>query len=480
MIATARAALPEFEKSKLCFTLSAKWLLEGDRRFDATAYASGAIHALDLIEKAPVVKTPLSRCVSRIYHPTENQPRSNFRRIWVDKEHGTPFLSGRQLFHFRPEVEKYISNKLPKIKELRVPAGTILLTRSGTLGIPILVGERLSKFAVTDDALRIFVGGVPYGYIYAFLASQYGYAIMARSAYGSTVEHLEAKHLATIPVPIASGEVQQKIHNLIIEAYRLRDHANDLLDQADRTLHEALGLDPFDEKDVEYLGAKGDPKAFTITAAELGGRFDSGHHIPLARSAIHKIKKGRYPLINLGIFSGNIYLAPRFARVYVLSEHGTPLLQGSHVPMSRINDLKYISNTQTDRMERWIIRSGTVLVTCSGTIGRIAIASNSMDKWAASQHILRIMPKINVSHEGYIATFLMTPYGQHQLQSKIYGGVVDELTSEDTARVLIPNLPYAEQEKIGVPAKEAYELRDKANTLEDQAIACIEAIISPR
>lgn len=103
-----------------------------------------------------------------------------------------------------------------------------------------------------------------------------------------------------------------------------------------------------------------------------------------------------------------------------------------------------------------------------------------MDKWAASQHILRIMPKINVSHEGYIATFLMTPYGQHQLQSKIYGGVVDELTADDTARVLIPDLPYAEQEKIGVPAKEAYELRDKANTLEDQAIACIEAIISPR
>jgi type I restriction enzyme S subunit len=147
--------------------------------------------------------------------------------------------------------------------------------------------------------------------------------------------------------------------------------------------------------------------------------------------------------------------------------------------MGRIHELKYISNTQTERMGRWIIRSGTVLVTCSGTIGRVAIASNAMDGWAASQHILRIAPKINIGHEGYIATFLMSPYGQHQLQSKIYGGVVDELTAEDTARVLIPDLPYSEQEKIGAPAREAYELRDKANTLEDQAIACMEAIISP-
>lgn len=147
--------------------------------------------------------------------------------------------------------------------------------------------------------------------------------------------------------------------------------------------------------------------------------------------------------------------------------------------MGRIHELKYISNSQTDRMERWVIRSGTVLVTCSGTIGRVAIASNTMNGWAASQHILRITPKIGVSHEGYIATFLMTPYGQHQLQSKIYGGVVDELTAEDTAKVLIPDLPYAEQEKIGAPAREAYELRDQANALENQAIACMEAVISP-
>jgi len=469
--------LPVLDDSRLHFSLSAKWLLDGDHRFDATAYAQGAIHALDLIEKTHCIKTPLGKCVTRIYHPTENQPRSNFRRIWVDAANGTAFLSGRQLFHFRPDVEKFISNRLPKLHELRVPKGTILLTRSGTLGIPVLVADRLSRFAVTDDALRIFEGSVPYGYVYAFLASRYGYSIMARSAYGSTVEHLEAKHLRNLPVPMTDGDTQREIHELIVEAYRLRDHANDLLDEADRQLHEALGIAPFDENDVEYLGTTGDPKAFAINAAELGVRLDAAHHVPLSRSAIHKLQLGRYPLVMLGSLAGNIYLAPRFARVYVASEHGTPLLQGSHIPMSRIHGMKYISNTQTDRMNRWIIKSDTVLVTCSGTIGRIAIASNLMDGWAASQHILRVSPCVNRSHEGYLATFLATPYGQHQLKSKIYGGVVDELTAEDTAKVMIPDLPYDLQKEIGQPAREAYELRDKANALEDQAIAHMEVII---
>lgn len=447
MIAIARAALPESEKSKLCFTLSAKWLMEGDRRFDATAYASGAIHALDLIEKTSVIKTPLSRCVSRIYHPTENQPRSNFRRIWVDKEHGTPFLSGRQLFHFRPEVDKYISNKLPKINELRVPTGTILLTRSGTLGIPVLVSERLSKFAVTDDALRIFAGGVPCGYIYAFLASQYGYAIMARSAYGSTVEHLEAKHLATIPVPMAPGNVQQKIHNLIIEAYRLRDHANDLLDEADKTLHEALGLDPFDEKDVEYLGEKGNPKAFMINAAELGGRFDASNHVPIARSVLHKLEKCRVLLSRLGDSGLSIFIPARFKRNYVEIDYGVTYLIPSQITLIRPYGLKYLSPSQAAASPEYLLQPGELLVSTDGTIGRLHVVTKAMQGWFGSNNLARL--RSSTLDIGFLYSFLATPYGQHQICREIYGGVIDHISEKQLADVLIPMLEIEKQKEIG-------------------------------
>jgi type I restriction enzyme S subunit len=457
----------------------ASYILQDDCRLDASAYSIEKFDALQKINSCKQIKSNLGSLCGTIWHPVQNQARSNFKRIYTHRDHGDPYVGSREMFFFPLRPEKFLSRAFPKLQELRVPEGWLLLSRSGTVGNILYCSKKLARCLITDHAIRIEPARIPAGYLYAFLACRYGQPLLLNSTYGSTVSELEPKHIAALPVPIASNEIQQKIHKLIIEAYRLRDHANDLLDQADRTLHEALGLDPFDEKDVEYLGTKGDPKAFTITAAELGGRFDSVHHVPLARSAVHKLGKGRYSLIDFGRFAGGIYLAPRFARVYVSCRHGTPLLQGSHVPMGRIHELKYISNTQTERMGRWIIRSGTVLVTCSGTIGRVAIASNAMDGWAASQHILRIAPKINIGHEGYIATFLMSPYGQHQLQSKIYGGVVDELTAEDTARVLIPDLPYSEQEKIGAPAREAYELRDKANTLEDQAIACMEAIISP-
>jgi type I restriction enzyme S subunit len=146
----------------------------------------------------------------------------------------------------------------------------------------------------------------------------------------------------------------------------------------------------------------------------------------------------------------------------------------------RPSDMKYISNRMTAKMDRWIIRKGMVLVTCSGTIGRTAVVSSKQDGWAASQHILRISPRAGVTHPGFLSLFLTTGYGQHQLNAKIYGGVVDELTAEDTEKVWIPDIPFELQQPIGEKIVQAYEMRDQANDIEDEAIADVEAIVRQR
>jgi hypothetical protein len=94
--------------------------------------------------------------------------------------------------------------------------------------------------------------------------------------------------------------------------------------------------------------------------------------------------------------------------------------------------------------------------------------------------LLRIVPDYIKGHPGYLATFLMTPYGQHQLKAKIYGGVVDELTEADTQSVWIPKLPPDLQAEIGDRVLIAYKKRDEANELEDQAIAAVEALVEGR
>lgn len=265
-------------------------------------------------------------------------------------------------------------------------------------------------------------------------------------------------------------------------AYRMRDEANGLLDDADEALHRTLGLPSFDASQVDYIEPKSNeasrpvPRAFGVSSVHLGGRLDASYHVPVVRSVHRRLRAGVYPVAQLSDISADIVVAPRFKRVYVRSEFGVPLLQGSHVPQLMPRDLQYISRTETKKLERWIIHAGWVLVTCSGTIGRIAVTTKNQDEWAASQHILRIIPDLARTHPGYVAAFLMSPYGRHQLTSKIYGGVVDELTAEDTREVLIPEPPPEVCNEIGDLVVSAFEMRDSASEVEKRAVAEIEAM----
>jgi type I restriction enzyme S subunit len=415
-----------------------------------------------------------------------------FRRIYAsDKKAGWAYLSASETLDFRPTSERYIAkDHAPKLaKRHFAKAGWILVSSSGTVGRMILATERLSHYFLTHDLIRIVAKDTSFsGYIYAFLSSNIGQALISKDQYGSAVKHLEPHHIAKIPVPLLPEKIQAETHKEIMRAFALRDEANYLLDEADRLLHENLDLPYFDESLVPYLPAPKKlnevrdnmphPKAFSLKASTLQDRFDASFHVPIAKTAIEFLKKGKFKPVQLKEISENIFVAPRFKRIYVPKEYGVPFLQGSHLPQIRPYNLKYLSRLKQKGLERWLINEDWVLVTCSGTIGRIGLASSHQNNWAASQHILRIIPDYAKGHPGYIAAFLMTPYGQHQLKAKIYGGVIDEITEEDTGDIWIPNAPEKIQTQIGELVKSAFEKKAEASKIEEAAIAKVESLLN--
>jgi hypothetical protein len=57
-------------------------------------------------------------------------------------------------------------------------------------------------------------------------------------------------------------------------------------------------------------------------------------------------------------------------------------------------DLKYLSKkANAKHIDECIIVPGYVLVTRSGTIGRVGLVSSAQNGWTASEHLLRIVPK---------------------------------------------------------------------------------------
>lgn len=211
-------------------------------------------------------------------------------------------------------------------------------------------------------------------------------------------------------------------------------------------------------------------------------RLDAGYYNEATMQAHRAMAASGLAMKKLGDVTESIFIPPRFKRVYVDKEHGVPFLQGTHIVHFRPADLKYLSRSAHKNLGRWTIKAGWVLVTCSGTIGRVAIALKQWNDWAASQHILRVVPKADgPCPAGYIYAWLSSPLGQAQFNG-IYGAVVDELTADHVANILIPVPETKEQHEmvrsINDLAMDAIATREQALAQDAQAIDSVSQLMS--
>ncbi len=211
-------------------------------------------------------------------------------------------------------------------------------------------------------------------------------------------------------------------------------------------------------------------------------RLDASFYNPRVAHAIDTLKKCGIPLSTVSKVTERVFIPGRFARTYVEKEHGVPFLQGGHVVHFQPADLKYISSAVHKQIEKWIIHENWILITRSGTVGRVAITPELWDGWAASEHILRVIPKENsVCSAGYLYAYLSSPLGQAQLTAQIYGAVVDELTEDQVRAILIP-VPETDDQlrlvnDIAETAMLSMQRRVEAMKLADKAIEKISRLI---
>lgn len=477
MTEAATVISPQLSNPLKCKSFSAvsDLIYFGDSRLDATNYAEEVNQAMNAILATRASRVELGQLCETIWHPVQNQARSNFKRIYVAPEHGVPYVGSREMFFFPLHPKKFLSRRIPKLQDLMVPQGWLLVSRSGTIGNVLYVYDRLSKCAITDDAIRIEPTSVLGGYLYAFLASKYGQPFLSRGSYGSTVDHLEPKHLASIPVPIFDNDKQQQIHEPVIRAYALRDQANRLAEEAEMNLYDLLGIKPFSAADVEYLGDPALVKAFEVESTDLSDRFDATNHVPIVRSMIHKLQNGKRELTFLGQLCSSIVIPPRFKRNYVEQADGVKYLLPAQLPLIRSYGIKAISPKQAKESPEYLLTPGQLLITTDGTVGRVHPVSRGMAGWFGSNNMARLWD--STTDMGYLYAFLATPYGHSQICKPIYGGVIDHINESHIASVLVPMAPVKDQHKIGDKVREAFELRDAANDLEDYAINRMEALI---
>ena len=454
------------------FSLESRWLFEEARRLDASFYARDVIASRILIGDIQKHGFRIDRVhdlADDVFWP------GRFKRRYVSKDIGEPFLMPSEVIMFLPKAKKFVVN-YPK--DVAVKKDWLLITRSGTVGRCLLTTGFLENHVLSDDLIRIIPKNVTnVGYLYAYLNTRIGQAFLTKDQYGSTVKHIEPHHVAGIPIP-RIPDFERRVSTTILQAHSLREEAQQLLLRTNELLYSELGLPEIDEEDVHYFGGERGRliKSFGIKASQLSLRLDASYHSPILRQIDANLSNLRFEKVRLGEVTARIFVPSRFKRAYVkASSVGVPFLQGSHIPQIKPMDIRYIWN-KTKKLEDVLIKKDWVLMTRSGTVGRIGIVSKELEGWAASEHVFRILLNQEVN-PAYIAAFLDSPYGEYQIKGKIYGAVVDEIGEHDTSLIEEINivLPARDiQDKIGNLFFEAYDKRDKANRLEDKAVNLLE------
>lgn len=464
MIATAPRPRSNAELlAQDCVILPVSEMADGDRRLEAEVYLSDGFMIRREIRRSKLPVSPL-RALAKIWQP------SRLKGIQVESEHGVPFLTATQAFDIWPEPRKWLApSKTPNLAKRYVAPGWVLITCSGTVGDTIITYSAHASSIISHDLLRVEIENLELrSYVYAFLRTWFGRALMRSSHYGNIIKHLEVTHLEHIPVPVL-GQLLDEVHELITEAFAAREEAYQL-DMVSRKRFAAAMVNQSDTPNEE---------GYVVPASQLFDgqrRLEAYAHSPASQFVSEVYKQNATSIATLGEVA-RAFVPGRFKRIY--GETGTIYLDSE--PIFKINpeSMKFLTIATDIEFDDYMVQRGWLLMACSGQIyginGRAILANEKHEDKVVTQHIMRIIPNCAKIRSGYLQTVISHPkLGQPLVVSRAFGTSVPELAPHDIEQLPIPRLARQVEDEIADAAERASELRVKANEAENEAVSRLE------
>lgn len=451
-------------------------VLQNGHRLEASVYDAKTRQAKTVIQNSKYGSSHLTKkgwLIKESYHA----PR--FKRNYVNKNSNNAigFLGSSEILDIYAKPQKFILSSLADKLDLYLKPNMILLSCSGTIGNVAYASKNLLPFSISQHVIKLSCYKYS-GYVYTCLKHPLVSTQVKSLVYGSVIQEIEPEHLDKVVIPNAPQEIMQKIHQCIVESYRLRDESNELIDNATQLLVDELHLPDISEFDVNDTKKNAPVETFSVKLSDLNGRADASYHLPIVDAIVNHLRKYAEEVTTVGDerISSDIILPGRFKRVYVDEGFGRVFIGGKQLWELDPTNKKYLSLTHHgDRISKQLeLHENMTLITCSGTIGKVALVGKHWENWTANQHIIRVVPAdLNIA--GYLNIFLSSDYGNVLIRRFTYGSVVDEIDNNHVSQIAIPLLKNKDvQKQINDFALQANQKRYEAYKLEQQALAVMD------
>lgn len=430
------------------------------QRFDPSFHLSDAITLREKVENVPFEKVSIADA-------TENVFLGNiFSRIFVkDAEHGIPYLAASDTVLANLDTGRYLSKKQASILSyLMLKKDWIVVTCSGTIGNVTYTNSSFENHIATHDLIRIVPNDekILRGYLYAFLASKYGYNQLTQSQFGGVVKHINAEHVRNIKVPCFAEFFQEEVNDLVQEAARLREKAADALEYAISFFNTLFPI-PFKDNCLGKVSSK-------EIMTSINKRFEASFHISEGKD-IDKYIKEHYEWKSLGEVCSNISRPDIFKRYYV--KNGITFLGGADIFLATPDSEKRLSKTKTENISQLAIKEGTILLPRSGTIGNVAWAHAGHAQKQASEDVIRLLPN-DILRAGYVYAFLASKYGKLLIQRYIFGSVIQHVEPPHLKLIPVPIIDQKTMDDIHDKIMIYSSAMGKAIEFERKAILMVE------
>lgn len=133
----------------------------------------------------------------------------------------------------------------------------------------------------------------------------------------------------------------------------------------------------------------------------------------------------------------DVWQPSRLKGIQLDSDHGTPFLAATQVFDLRPSPRKFLSLDRTDNSSGRFIDNGTIVITCSGSVGRATLIYEAHSGVLISHDLLRVTPK-DRKHWGWLYAYFRSRSAHQMMTSAKYGHMIKHLEPSHLLALPLP------------------------------------------
>jgi type I restriction enzyme M protein len=219
------------------------------------------------------------------------------------------------------------------------------------------------------------------------------------------------------------------------------------------------------------------PLCFAIGRGEVENRFAPFYYEPQFRSLSERLKKGKFPLLELGKFST---FSKETWKKSKWQEDEFRYIEISHIDTAsaHIAEVEELDVKKAPSRAQMLLHAHDILVSTTRPYrGAIATVPQELDNSIGSTGFAIIRDVSENINRDYLLAILHSNIGLKQMEQRMTGGNYPAITQEELKKIQIPVPPLSIQDEIADIMDQAYRLKKEKEAEAEKLLNSIEPYV---